>query len=66
MHVELVDYMRSFTYQYEHILQAQLMEFMNHLGQISKSLWIKSEHSSLLCIIKVIPLYILDVRNVQC
>lgn len=65
MHVELVNSMLlckcSFTYYYKHVLHAQLMELINHLRQISKPLWIKSEASSLVCIIKVIPLHILNI-----
>lgn len=46
-------------YQDEDVLQALRMEFLNHLGKVSESPGVKGEYSALVCIVQVVPLYIL-------
>lgn len=46
-------------YQNEDVLQALCMEFLHHLWKVSESPGVKGEYSALVCIVQVVPLYIL-------
>lgn len=46
-------------YQDEDVLQALRMEFLHHLWKVSESPGVKGEYSALVCIVQVVPLYIL-------
>lgn len=46
-------------YQDKDVLQASCMEFLHHLWKVSKSPGVKGEYSALVCIVQIVPLYIL-------
>lgn len=53
------------SYQNEDVLYAFLMKLLDHLRKITKSHRVEGEHPSLVCIVQVIPLHILEVKNIK-
>lgn len=54
------------SHQNQDVLQASLMELFHHLREVTKSLGVKGENPALVCIIQVVPLYILIKKYIPC
>lgn len=50
-------------HQNKDILHAPLMELFHHLWEVSKSPWVISENPALICIIQIIPLHVLMLKD---
>lgn len=50
-------------YQDEDVLQASLLELLHHLWEVPKSQRVKCEDPALVCIVQIIPLYILEMER---
>lgn len=55
--------MLKMSYQNEDVPHAKHMEFLHHLGKVSESPRVKGEYSPLVCIVQIVPLYILTKQT---
>lgn len=53
------------SHQNKDVLHASLVKLLYHFWQIPESPGVKGEYPSLVCVIQVIPLYILLVKTVK-
>lgn len=57
--------MNLMSHQNKDVLHALLMELLNHLWEVPKSRRVKGEYPAFICVVQVIPLHILVVKEAK-
>lgn len=55
----------NMSHQNKDVLHAPLMELLHHLWEVPKSPRVKSENPAFICIIQIVPLHILMLKDVK-